>query len=75
MRRFIPVDASVAAHMYAENDLIQKIDDAISQNRIEVFFQPIYSTRQKAFTCAEALVRMYDAHGNLLPVYDSICVS
>ena len=75
VQRFIPVDSSVAAHMYAENDLIQKIDDAISQNRIEVFFQPIYSTRQKAFTCAEALVRMYDAHGNLLPVYDSICAA
>ena len=75
VQRFIPVDSSVAAHMYAENDLIQKIDDAISQNRIEVFFQPIYSTRQKAFTCAEALVRMYDAHGDLLPVYDSICAA
>ena len=75
VQRFIPVDSSVAAHMYAENDLIQKIDDAISQNRIEVFFQPIYSTRQKAFTCAEALVRMYDAHGDLLPIYDSICAA
>ena len=40
VQRFIPVDASVAARMYAENDLIQKIDDAISQNRIEVFFSP-----------------------------------
>lgn len=40
VQRFIPVDSSVAAHMYAENDLIQKIDDAISQNRIEVFFSP-----------------------------------
>lgn len=37
------------------------------EERIEVFYQPIYDTKAGSFTSAEALVRMYDRHGKLIP--------
>ena len=43
---------------------VQKIEkmvnDAIENNRIEVYYQPIYSTEKHIFTSAEALVRIRD---------------
>ena len=38
-----------------------------SEERIEVFYQPIYSTREHRFVSAEALVRMRDTEGKLVP--------
>ena len=43
------------------------IRDAISDDRIEIFYQPIYSTKDSAFTAAEALVRIRDKEGNIIP--------
>lgn len=42
------------------------LDAAIQNDAIEVFFQPIYSTRQRRITSAEALVRIRDEAGNLV---------
>lgn len=75
MQDFIYVDEAVLNEMLHENEMFKKVEDAIKLNHIEVFYQPIYSTRQKKFTSAEALVRMYDEQGNLLPVFDSIRAS
>ena len=43
------------------------LDEAMKEDRIEVFYQPIFSTRAKKFVSAEALVRMRDRDGNLVP--------
>lgn len=40
---------------------------AIEEDRIEVFYQPIYSTKQKRFVSAEALVRIRDKDGSIIP--------
>jgi len=34
------------------------IDDAIKNNRFEMYYQPIYSLREKKYKCAEALIRL-----------------
>ena len=53
---------------YKENEETEAlIRAAIEEDRIEVFYQPIYSTKQGRFTSAEALVRIRDADGNIVP--------
>lgn len=39
----------------------------MKEDRIEVFYQPIFSTREKRFVSAEALVRMRDREGKMVP--------
>ena len=52
---------------YKEQYLIQQeIADALSEDRVEVFLQPIYSNQSSCFTSAEALVRIRKKDGTLL---------
>ncbi len=53
----------------------QKIRDALNDDRIEVFLQPIYSTSEKCFVSAEALVRMRDREGKIVSPGDFIPVA
>ena len=46
------------------NDLIKS---ALAEERVEVFYQPFYNVKQKAFTAAEALVRIRDRDGSVVP--------
>ncbi len=39
---------------------------ALANNTVRVFYQPIYDLRVGRFTSAEALVRIYDANGELM---------
>ena len=75
VRQFIDINESVMNEMLDENKLFKTIEEAINNNRIEVYYQPIYSTNSKKFVSAEALVRMFDADGKMLPVYDAIKAS
>jgi EAL domain-containing protein (putative c-di-GMP-specific phosphodiesterase class I) len=47
-------------------DIQREIRSALEENRIDVFFQPIYSIREQKFVSAEALVRMYDRDGRII---------
>lgn len=44
----------------------REISLALEENRVEAFLQPIFSTREKRFTSAEALVRIRKQDGALL---------
>ena len=71
--------------VYVDDELIErlnhreyiknKIINALHTNRIIVFFQPIYDTRKKKFTSAEALVRMVDLDGRIHPPSEFISVA
>lgn len=50
-----------------ENRIISMIHRAIKDDRIEVFYQPIYSTKKQKFTSAEALVRVHSEDGSIIP--------
>ena len=53
---------------YRERPLIeQEISNALSEDRVEVYLQPIYSNEEEKFTSAEALVRIRKKDGSLLP--------
>lgn len=43
------------------------VHNALNDNRLEVYFQPIYNAEAKKFTSAEALIRMKDDNGNFVP--------
>ncbi len=46
--------------------MVQVIKNAITEKLFEVYFQPIWSVKERRFTVAEALVRMRDENNNLI---------
>ena len=65
--RFYEVTSELAAQLRLEKDTGQLIMDAITNDRVEVWFQPIFSTEDHRFTSAEALVRIRKDDGELVP--------
>ena len=61
------IDGSMFEKMVEEKMIEVLIVDAIENNRIEVFYQPIYSTQKHKFVSAEALVRLRDEKGEIVP--------
>ena len=45
-----------------QNNIDAIIDDAILNDKFEVYYQPIYSVHQKRFVSAEALLRLFDSN-------------
>ncbi len=72
---YILVDESLIEQMYRERDAEKLLDDAINKGRVEVFYQPIYSIEDKAFTSAEALVRIRNEEGRIIPPFEFIPVA
>ncbi len=63
----IIINEKLLEEMYAEKSIETLIFDALDHDRVEVFYQPIYSTGQQRFTSAEALVRIRDKDGKIIP--------
>lgn len=51
-------DKKMAEKVRREHQLTEILKQALSQNQFEVYYQPIYSIKEKRFTTAEALVRL-----------------
>ena len=51
------------------------IDEALREDRVEVFYQPIYNVKEYKFTTAEALVRIRLANGDIVPPGEFIPVA
>lgn len=63
---FISVNESIVNGMYAEIEVEQLIMSAMDDKRVEVFYQPIYSTDAEKFITAEALVRIRREDGSYI---------
>ena len=61
------IDESIIRELNQEKEVEQLLLKAMKQDWIEVFFQPIYSTEKGQFVSAEALTRIHDASGNIIP--------
>lgn len=46
--------------------------EGLADNRFEIYYQPIYSTREKMLIGAEALIRLRDANGDFISPEDFI---
>lgn len=64
---FFQVDKKRADEMYKKKRTEQMILEAMEKDWVEVYYQPIYSTKEQRFTSAEALVRIRDAEGEIVP--------
>lgn len=62
----ILVDENIIKEAYKEEDVEHMILDSIEQHRVEVFYQPIYSTVSKTFESAEALMRLRREDGSIM---------
>lgn len=60
-------DESMVTRFKQKNLIEQEISDALAEDRVEVFLQPIYSNGEKYFTSAEALVRIRERNGSIMP--------
>lgn len=64
---FTYIDETCIQDIEREKKITRMLERAIAENRVEVFYQPIYSMKEKSFTSAEALARIRDEEGNLIP--------
>jgi len=72
---YLRIDKAIAEEMYRTREMESIIFNAIEQNWITVYYQPIYSTEENRFTSAEALVRITDEDGRVVPPYDFVWVA
>lgn len=63
---FVIIDDNVIRDAYREDDVEELIWDSIENHKVEVFYQPIYSTESRTFVSAEALVRIRKDDGGLI---------
>ncbi len=63
---FLYVDKEKVEQMYRKKQTEQLIFNAMEKDWVEVYYQPIYSTKERRFTSAEALVRIRDEQGNIV---------
>ena len=63
----IILDEEKIAHYKERETTEAMIKAALAEDRIEVFYQPIYSTKEHKFVSAEALARIRDKDGNIVP--------
>lgn len=61
------VDEKIVHDMHEERKMEVLITEAIDNDRVEVFYQPIYSTEEMRFSSAEALVRIRTEDGKIVP--------
>ncbi len=71
----VVIDDAVLSTMLDEKRIEALIMDALENDRVEVFYQPIYSTHKKRCTAAEALVRIRDHDGKIVPPGDFIGIA
>lgn len=64
---FLVIGAEHVEEAYQEQKIEKLITEALEEDRIVNFYQPIYSTEKKRFISAEALVRIQDKDGKLIP--------
>ena len=64
---FFEVDEAVKKDYYRRNKVEQAVDRAITENRFEVYYQPIYSLKEKCVVSLEALVRLKDEKLGAIP--------
>lgn len=64
---YFEVTSELAQRLRHEKDIEQLIMNSIVNNSVEVWYQPIFSTEHHRFISAEALVRIRDENGGIVP--------
>ena len=64
---YVEIDGKFADSVNEQKRITELIESALNEDRVEVYYQPIYSVKDGTFTAAEALVRIRDTDGNIIP--------
>jgi len=64
---FLCIEKDSVDKIHREREVVQLLLDAMENDRVEVFYQPIFSTSEHGITSAEALVRIRDQEGKIVP--------
>ncbi|MBR1740437.1 MAG: EAL domain-containing protein, partial [Lachnospiraceae bacterium] len=67
MEEIFRIDEAAIAVMRNEDETIEEIKSALREDRVEVFYQPIWSVKEEKFKSAEALVRIRAVDGSIIP--------
>ena len=78
-------DDAVTGTIIADSETIEKvrkqdhirtfIDNALRDDRVQIYYQPFYDVQAGRYTAAEALLRVLDENGNIVPPMDIIPVA
>ena len=60
-------DENMVSKLREQNSVKGLIDEALKDDRVEVFYQPIYNVKESRFSAAEALVRIRLENGEIVP--------
>ena len=63
----VRINNDIIDQMYADRMMENELIEAMDEERVEVFYQPIFSVKDNSFACAEALVRIRDKEGKIIP--------
>ena len=66
-RECIIANRSIVDEVRRYSEVKDMINSALDDKRVEVFYQPIYNVAKRRFTAAEALVRIRDRDGTIVP--------
>ena len=66
-KHLLRFDPSIYEQLARQSRIMKLLQQALRENRFEVWYQPIYNCRTGRFAMAEALVRMRDEAGELVP--------
>lgn len=72
---FVIADEKTIEKMRHEKNMEKLLNQALENGWVEVFYQPIFSTADRKFTAAEALVRLRDEQGKLVFPNDFIPIA
>lgn len=63
----VSIDEQAVMESHEKEEMEETIIQAMNEDRVEVFYQPIYSTKLNRFVSAEALVRIRNKDGSIVP--------
>ena len=63
----VVINNSLIERIYTDRNVESIIIEALNEDRVEVFYQPIFNTKKQKFTTAEALVRIRNRDGVIIP--------
>lgn len=68
-------DEDMVSKLRDQNRVKGIIDEALREDRVEVFYQPIINVRESRFKSAEALVRIRQKNGEIVPPGEFITIA
>lgn len=66
-QEIVEADEELVWKLREQNRVKELINEALTEDRVEVFYQPFYNVKESRFNVAEALVRIRQKNGELVP--------